>query len=128
MLSYSLGDRFFTIDELQQIIQTKAPQPENEDTLREAFRTFDRDGNGFVDAQEIRHVLCHLGEKLRDDEVDEMLRESDIRGDNQINYEGEAKVTLRLLCVSGLFHIFEPINQCSLNPCLLFFCRDIVLP
>ena len=89
--SYFIGDRLFSIDELQQIIQTKCPPPESEDTLREAFRTFDRDGNGFIDAREIRHVLCHLGEKLKDDEVDEMLRESDISGDNMINYEGMAK-------------------------------------
>lgn len=78
----------FAIEELQQIIATKAPPPESEDTLREAFRIFDRDGNGYIDAREIRHVLVHLGEKLSDDEVDEMIRESEISGDNQINYEG----------------------------------------
>jgi len=30
-----------------------------------------------------------LGEKLTDTEVDEMIREADIDGDGQINYDGE---------------------------------------
>jgi calmodulin len=29
------------------------------------------------------------GEKLTDNEVDEMIREADIDGDGQINYDGE---------------------------------------
>ena len=31
--------------------------------------------------------MGNLGEKLTDDEVDEMIRESDIDGDGQVNYE-----------------------------------------
>ena len=83
-----VGDRVFTKDELLHIISTKAPQPESEQNLKEAFGIFDRDGNGYIHVNEIRHVLVHLGEKLSDDEVDEMIRESNISGDNQINYEG----------------------------------------
>lgn len=30
----------------------------------------------------------HLGEKLSDSEVDEMIREADVDGDGQINYDG----------------------------------------
>jgi hypothetical protein len=33
--------------------------------------------------------ICVLGEKLTDDEVDEMIREADVDGDGQINYDGE---------------------------------------
>lgn len=48
---------------------------------------FDRDGNGLISAAELRHVMTNLGEKLTDDEVDEMIREADIDGDGHINYE-----------------------------------------
>ena len=51
---------------------------------------FDRDGNGFISAAELRHVMTNLGEKLTDEEVDEMIREADVDGDGQINYEESA--------------------------------------
>ena len=37
--------------------------------LEQAFRMFDRDNDGFIDARELRHLLTNLGEKLTDQEV-----------------------------------------------------------
>ena len=61
---------------------------DQESEIREAFRIFDKDGNGFISAAELRHVMTSLGEKLTDEEVDEMIRETDINRDGQIEYEG----------------------------------------
>ena len=49
---------------------------------------FDRDGNGYVSAAELRHVMTNLGEKLTDEEVDEMLQAFEMDHDGQLNYEG----------------------------------------
>ena len=51
------------------------------------FSVFDKDGNGYISSAELRHVMTNLGEKLTDEEVDEMIREADIDGDGQVNYE-----------------------------------------
>ncbi len=67
----------------------KMKDTDSEEEIREAFRVFDKDGNGFISAAELRHVMTNLGEKLTDEEVDEMIREADIDGDGQVNYEGK---------------------------------------
>ncbi|XP_053388872.1 uncharacterized protein LOC123524074 [Mercenaria mercenaria] len=61
------------------------PDPQRE--LREAFNVFDKDGDGFISAEELRVVMTNLGEKLTKKEVDEMLREADINGDGKIDYD-----------------------------------------
>lgn len=68
----------------------KMKDTDSEEEIREAFRVFDKDGNGFISAAELRHVMTNLGEKLTDEEVDEMIREADIDGDGQVNYEGKS--------------------------------------
>lgn len=41
--------------------------------------------------------MTNLGEKLSDNEVDEMIREADVDGDGQINYEEFVKVSAHRL-------------------------------
>ena len=48
----------------------KMKDTDTEEELIEAFKVFDRDGNGFISAAELRHVMTNLGEKLTDEEVD----------------------------------------------------------
>lgn len=73
----------------------KMKDTDSEEEIREAFRVFDKDGNGFISAAELRHVMTNLGEKLTDEEVDEMIREADIDGDGQVNYEGKYQQTIK---------------------------------
>ena len=75
---------------------------QEEEELKEAFRVFDKDGNGFISAAELRHIMTNLGEKLTDEEVDEMIREADIDGNDQINYEEFVKAELRLSIARSL--------------------------
>ena len=45
-------------------------------------------GNGYISSVELRHIMTTLGEKLTNEEVEEMIKEADIDGDGTINYEG----------------------------------------
>ena len=54
---------------------------DTEEELLEAFKIFDRDGNGLISSTKLRHVMTQLGEKLTDDEVEEMIKEADNDGE-----------------------------------------------
>jgi len=56
------------------------------DDFIEGLRHFDKDGNGYISSAELRHLLTHLGEKLNDDEVEQLLiGQEDSQGN--VNYE-----------------------------------------
>jgi calmodulin len=104
-----------TIDfpEFLTMMARKMKDTDSEEEIKEAFKVFDKDGNGFISSAELRHVMLNLGqhliipktstttnaaflslgEKLTDTEVDEMIREADVDGDGQINYEGPLPVS-----------------------------------
>lgn len=90
----------------------KTKDSDSEEELREAFRVFDKDGNGFISAAELRHVMTNLGEKLTDEEVDEMIKEADIDGDGQVNYAGSLYVCL--VYFFTLFLSFSPFLLLSI--------------
>lgn len=60
--------------------------PEKE--MRDAFRVFDKDGNGYISKSELKSVMHSLGEKLNDQEIEEMIRAADADKDGAINYSG----------------------------------------
>jgi len=52
----------------------------------EGLRHFDKDGNGFISSAELRHLLTTLGERLNDEEVEQLLTGHEDSHGN-INYE-----------------------------------------
>lgn len=53
------------------------------------FRVFDKNNDGLISSVELRHVMTNLGERLSEEEVDDMIREADLDGDGMVNYDGE---------------------------------------
>jgi calmodulin len=49
---------------------------------------FDKDGNGSISKDELRVAIRTLGEKVKEDELDDLMRAADLNGDGQINYSG----------------------------------------
>lgn len=66
-----------------------------EEEMREAFQIFDSDGNGKITSEELRLIMENLGEKLTDEEIDDMVKEADIDGDGEINYEEFVKMMFK---------------------------------
>lgn len=43
---------------------------------------------------QLRHVMINLGEKLTDEELEQMIKEADLDGDGQINYDEFVRIML----------------------------------
>nr|CCA27734.1 calmodulin putative [Albugo laibachii Nc14] len=85
-----------TIDfpEFLTMMSRKMKDTDAEEEIRNAFQVFDKNLDGFITPAELRHIMTNLGEKLTDEEVDEMIREADLDGDGQINYEEFVKMMM----------------------------------
>ena len=46
-----------------------------------------KDGNGFINRQELGFVMENLGQAMEKEEIECLIDEIDIDGDGQINYE-----------------------------------------
>ncbi|KAL5105091.1 Calmodulin [Taenia crassiceps] len=71
---------------IRQMMNSSKPMSDLE-RLQDAFRVFDKDGNGYITVDEMRQVMCNLGEKLTDEEVKDMIKSADMDGDGQVNFE-----------------------------------------
>lgn len=80
-------DGFIDFTSFLSIMAQKIKNSDTEEELIEAFKVFDRDGDGFITASELKFSLWNLGEKLLDSEVDEMVHEGDVDGDGKINFD-----------------------------------------
>lgn len=83
-------------------LEKNPPGSDQESSIRAAFKIFDRDGNGSIDAKELKYAMQNLGEKLTEKELQDMMREADVDGDGKINYEGGWQACFIITVDAGL--------------------------
>lgn len=92
--NHFLGTGSVEFEDFLEVVMSKdLDEEDHELALKEAFKMFDRDGNGYIDADELRLCMMNLGEKLTLEEVEEMIREVDVDYDGRMNYEGKTFTT-----------------------------------
>ncbi|KAJ3120252.1 calmodulin-like 3 [Physocladia obscura] len=63
-----------------------------EEEMKEAFRIFDRNADGFITHDEFKATLEAQGDSISDQEVDDLIKECDVDGDGKLNYEEFSKM------------------------------------
>ena len=74
-------------DEFITLMMKSSPDTQTEDEVINAFRVFDKEGNGLISSAELKHIMMTIGDKMTEEEADEMVNEADIDEDGMINYE-----------------------------------------
>lgn len=83
----STGDGKLNFEEFVSFIQRSYQKMGEEEALLAAFRTFDRNKDGYIGSEEFKFVLGKLGRKLDDKTVNEIIKESGIEEDGKVNYK-----------------------------------------
>jgi Ca2+-binding EF-hand superfamily protein len=86
-----LGEKQYTFEEILPIYKVASAETD-EGTFAdfmEAFKTFDREGQGYIAGGELRHVLASLGERLTDQEIDFILKFTGVEEDLDGNFKYE---------------------------------------
>lgn len=56
--------------------------------LKEAFRLYDKEGNGYITTDVLREILAELDNNLTKDELDMMIAEIDSDGSGTVDFDG----------------------------------------
>jgi calmodulin len=79
-----------------ELMSKKMKDVDTEEEMMEAFKVFDKDANGFVSKLDLKQVMSYLGEDLKAEELEEIMKDWDEDGDGQLNYdEFKALMTFR---------------------------------
>ncbi|KAL4237938.1 hypothetical protein ACF0H5_002648 [Mactra antiquata] len=82
------GNGTLDFEEFQNLmLKRKKAVPDPDEELRAAFRVFDRDNNGYISSEELKLVMCEMGEKLSEEEFESFMEVMDINGDGCIDIE-----------------------------------------
>lgn len=87
-LQESLPSNEFDYESFKSIVNREGgfkPLGKPEDYIK-AFQIFDKNLTGFIGVGELKYILTTIGEKLSNDEVDELLKNVTITEDNSVDY------------------------------------------
>ena len=90
------GSGSIDLTEFCLLMQRQMKNVDDPKLLEEAFKIFDADGSGSITRAELRSTLDDImkdtDEQLSDEEIDDIIREADVDGNDQISYDEFVKV------------------------------------
>ena len=59
----------------------------SQDEMRAAFRQFDQDDSGYIQANELDSIMKKMGKHFNRSQIDELLKSLDSSGDGKISFD-----------------------------------------
>ena len=96
------------------------------DQILKAFRPFDDDQTGKISFKNLKRVAKELGERMTDEELQEMIDEADRDGDGEVNEEEFLRIMKRPTssdCLNRFLHFNLASCRCRSVKCCTPFLR-----
>ena len=71
------------------VMMSQTQEKHHETELRQAFRLFDSDDDGFITFEDLKRVMRNCGESLSDSELKKMFTKADVNQDNLVDLKGK---------------------------------------
>ncbi|KAL7112974.1 hypothetical protein ACP275_04G034800 [Erythranthe tilingii] len=96
MVNEADSDGDGTVDFQEFLIVMSSKIKENVvEEIKDAFKVFDRDQDGFISAiEQLRNVMINMGERLTEEEAEQMICEVDLDGDGLVSYDDFVKMMM----------------------------------
>lgn len=70
-----------------ELMTRKLKDMDTEEELMEAFKIFDKDNSNLISTKKLMTVFSVIDDKIREEEILQMMKESDLDGDGFLNFD-----------------------------------------
>lgn len=76
--------------------------------LKEAFRLYDREGNGYITTSTLKEILAALDDKLNNSDLDGIIAEIDTDGSGTVDFDGNLRNNKKKERIIEFLSLFFP--------------------
>ena len=88
-------DNLLSFDDFSNYLFDRSKDAEIEEEIMETFAEMDKDGDGKINAKDLKYLLYSIGEKFEDEEINEIIRETSSSGGEYFDYKDMVKLILQ---------------------------------
>ena len=85
-------DDKINFEEFLILMHSRLKKADIENELNEAFSVYDKNGSGLISVREFKRIMSALGEKIYEEEIDEIIQKVDPKNRGYINYKDLTKI------------------------------------
>ena len=88
-------ENLINFDDFSDYLFNRSKDAEIEEELMETFAEMDKDGDGKVNAKDLKYMLYSIGEKFDDEEINEIITQTSTTNDGCIHYKDMVRLILQ---------------------------------
>ena len=90
---------FITFCHISSSFMTEEDEDGLREELKEAFRIYDRDGQGFITTDVLKEILREIDSELTEDDLDQIIEEVDEDGSGTLDFDGKIFCLVHMIII-----------------------------